>query len=179
MNLLTGFLVFSDWICCLKKIKQNPCSLIEKSYEKAKLWGEITIVEQDAIWFSGAICVVNNEKNSSVTLVWNDEDNSRILEGFPEFFEKTKIPDFQFVFQMGELHFCACVARHLRVLGSWFTSEIVRTSFFLVLNRLRMQYVQDIQAVFDPGNIYFFSGRWSKRGVVLASDFSFKKIAKF
>ena len=31
--------------------------------------------------------------------------------------------------------------------------------FFLVLNGLRMQYVQDIQAVFDPGNIVFFSGR--------------------
>ena len=34
----------------------------------------------------------------------------------------------------------------------------MRTSFFLVLNGLRMQYVQDIQAVFDPGNIFFFMG---------------------
>ena len=32
----------------------------------------------------------------------------------------------------------------------------MRTSFFLVLNGLRMQYVQDIQAVFDPGNIVVF-----------------------
>ena len=30
---------------------------------------------------------------------------------------ETKILDFQFVFQMGGLHFCGCVARHLRVLG--------------------------------------------------------------
>ena len=47
--------------------------------------------------------------------------------------------------------------------------------FFLVLNGLGMQYVQDIQAVFDPGNIVFFLGDDQSAGWCWPAIFPLKR----